>query len=469
MKGRMQKIDNHLSTCPQKNRAEPEDNVGGQTFTGMTEKNLTNTNTKVDDLLEKLLARTNLNAAYLQVVGNRGAGGIDKMTVDSLGGYLKEHKEELLASIKSGIYFPQPVRRVEIPKDNGSKRMLGIPTVVDRLIQQGISQILTPIYEPEFSDHSYGFRPQRNAHQALIKCKQYIQKGYKYAVDMDLEKFFDTVDHSKLIELLSHQIKDGRLISLIHRYLRAGVEIGGRTKVTTEGVPQGGPLSPLLSNIMLNELDKELESRGHKFVRYADDLMILCRSKRSASRVMESITEFVEGKLMLKVNREKSVVNHVSRIKFLGYSFYNYKGEARLRIHPKSLGKMKARIKALTGRSKSWSDEQRILYLREYLTGWMHYFKLADMQSYLKEMDTWYRRRLRMVKWKQWKQIKTRITNLKQLGVNKYKAYEWANTRKSYWHTAKSWILSTTLSNDYLKQLGYPSLLVEYKRVRVKT
>jgi len=435
----------------------------------MIEKNLTDINTRVDELLEQLLSRQNLNAAYVQVVGNRGACGIDKMGVESLGDYLREHKEKLLTSIKQGNYSPAPVRRVEIPKENGSKRMLGIPTVVDRLIQQGISQILTPIYEPEFSDHSYGFRPGRNAHQALIKCKEYIQQGYKYSVDMDLEKFFDTMNHSKLIELLSRTIKDGRLISLIHRYLRAGVEINGRTKVTTEGVPQGGALSPLLSNIMLNELDKELESRGHKFVRYADDLIILCRSKRSASRVMESITKFVEGKLMLKVNKEKSVVSYVSKIKFLGYSFYNYRGESRLRIHPKSLGKMKAKIKVLTGRSRGWSDEQRILYLREYLTGWMHYFKLADMGSNLWDMDKWYRRRLRMVKWKQWKRTKTKILNLVQLGVSKYKAYEWANTRKSYWHTAKSWILSTTLSNDYLKHLGYPSLLAEYKRVCVTT
>jgi RNA-directed DNA polymerase len=469
MKGRMQKIDNDLSTCPQKNRAEPEGYVVGQTFIGMIEKNLTDTNPKVDELLEQLLDRHNLNAAYLQVVGNRGAGGIDKMGVESLGDYLREHKEQLLVSIKQGDYSPSAVRRVEIPKDNGSKRMLGIPTVVDRLIQQGISQILTPIYEPKFSDHSYGFRPSRNAHQALIKCREYIQKGYKYAVDMDLEKFFDRVNHSKLIELLSRKIKDGRLISLIHRYLRAGVEINGRITATTEGVPQGGPLSPLLSNIMLNELDKELESRGHKFVRYADDLMILCRSKRSASRVMESITKFVEGKLMLKVNREKSVVSHVSKIKFLGYSFYHYRKETRLRIHPKSLGKMKGRLKELTGRSRGWSDEQRILYLREYLTGWLHYFKLADMESNLRAMDMWYRRRLRMVKWKQWKRIKTKVTNLVQLGVSRYKAHEWGNTRKSYWRTAKSWILATTLSNDYLKQLGYPSLLAEYKRVRVTT
>lgn len=469
MKVRMQKIDNDLSTCPQKNRAEPEGYVGGQTFIGMIENNLTNANAKVDELLEHLLDRQNLNAAYLQVVGNGGAGGIDKMGVESLGDYLREHKEALLATIKQGEYSPSAVRRVEIPKDNGSKRMLGIPTVVDRLIQQGISQILTPIYESEFSEHSYGFRPGRNAHQALMKCREYIQQGYKYAVDIDLENFFDTVNHSKLIELMSRKLKDGRLISLIHRFLRSGVEIKGKTIVSTDGVPQGGPLSPLLSNIMLNELDKELESRGHKFVRYADDLTILNRSRRGACRVMESITKFIERKLLLKVNKEKSVVSHVSKIKFLGYSFYNYRGESRLRIHPKSLGKMKARIKALTGRSRGWSDEQRILYLREYLTGWMHYFKLADMESSLRTMDMWYRRRLRMVKWKQWKRIKTRITNLVQLGVSKYKAYEWSNTRKSYWHTAKSWILSTTLSNDYLKQLGYPSLLAEYKRVRVTT
>src|SRR5690606_39069385 len=251
MRGGMQKIDNDLSTCPQKNRAEPEGYVEGQTLIGMIEKNLTDTNTKVDELLEELLDRHNLNTAYLQVVGNRGAGGIDKMGVESLGDYLREHKEKLLASIKQGDYFPSAVRRVEIPKDNGSKRMLGIPTVVDRLIQQGISQILTPIYEPEFSDHSYGFRPGRNAHQALIKCREYIQKGYKYAVDMDLEKFFDTVNHSKLIELLSHKIKDGRLISLIHRYLRAGVEINGRITISTEGVTHAEKLVQLLSNIMI--------------------------------------------------------------------------------------------------------------------------------------------------------------------------------------------------------------------------
>jgi group II intron reverse transcriptase/maturase len=337
--------------------------------------------------------------------------------------------------------------------------------VVDRVIQQAITQVLVPAYEPQFSDHSYGFRPRRKAHQALRKCQQYITEGYEWAVEMDLEKFFDTVSHSKLIEVISRTIKDGRVVSLIHKYLKAGIEIGGSLEPSEEGVPQGGPLSPLLSNIMLNELDKELEQRGHKFARYADDIVILCKSRRSAERTLESIITFVERKLFLKVNREKSRISHISGIKFLGYSFYLKEGVCRLRLHPKSLQKMKARIKKLTSRSNGWGNDRRKEALRQFITGWVQYFKLADMKDLLVKADEWYRRRLRMVIWKQWKRIRTRMANLIKLGVKKAKAYEWANTRKGYWHIANSHILNTTITTDRLRLAGFLFLSDYYRKV----
>ncbi|MFC3197289.1 group II intron reverse transcriptase/maturase [Parapedobacter deserti] len=420
-------------------------------------------------MLEYILSPSNLNAAYLQVKCNKGAGGVDKMEVESLKDYLVSHKDELITSILQGKYRPNPVRRVEIPKDNGQKRQLGIPTVVDRVVQQAIAQILMPLYEPQFSDHSYGFRPKRNAHQALKKCRDYITEGNGYAVDLDLEKFFDKVNHSKLIEVLSRTIKDGRVVSLIHKYLNAGVQVGGNIEASEMGVPQGGPLSPLLSNIMLNELDKELERRGHKFVRYADDMVILCSSKRSAERVMGSIIRFIEDRLFLKVNREKSQVAYISKIKFLGYSFYKAKGEGRLRIHPKSVSKMKAKLKELTARSNGWGNDRRKESLRQYIIGWVNYFKLADMQSLLLRVDEWYRRRIRMVIWKQWKRIRTKLTNLVKLGAEKPKAREWANTRKGHWHIANSFILATTITINRLRQAGYVFLSDYYQKVRIKT
>lgn len=288
----------------------------------MTENDVTNNNLSEYGLLEFILSPKNLNEAYLRVLRNKGAGGIDKMQVESLRDYLVEHKDELITSILKGKYRPQAVRRVEIPKENGKKRPLGIPTVVDRVIQQAISQVLTPIYERQFSEYSYGFRPHRDAHQAIQQCKKYIDEGYVYAVDMDLEKFFDTVNHSKLIQVISETIKDGRVVSLINKYLNAKVLCSDGFKTSEQGVPQGGPLSPLLGNIMLNELDKELDKRGHKYVRYADDMLILCKSLRSTERVMGSVISFIEDKLFLKVNREKSNADKASNVKFLGYSFY---------------------------------------------------------------------------------------------------------------------------------------------------
>lgn len=433
----------------------------------MTENNLTDMNERGYGQLEFILSPNNLNAAYKQVVRNKGAGGIDKMKVESLRDYLIENKDDLIESILRGEYRPNPVRRVEIPKDNGQKRQLGIPTVVDRTIQQAIAQELTRVYEPLFSKSSYGFRPKRNAHQALRRCRDYVTEGYVYAVDLDLEKFFDTVNHSKLMEVLSKTIKDGRVLSLIHKYLRAGVQVGVDFESSEEGVPQGGPLSPLLGNVMLNELDKELERRGHKFARYADDMIIMCKSERSARRVMSSITRFIEGKLFLKVNKEKSQVAAVSKVKFLGYSFYKVKGEGRLRIHPKSVLKMRTRIKALTSRSNGWGNERRKKELRQYITGWVDYYKLADMRSILQKVDEWYRRRLRMVIWKQWKLCKTKRKHLIRLGANKTQARKWSSTRKGCWNISKSQILNTTITTNRLKQAGYVFLTDEFLKVHV--
>jgi RNA-directed DNA polymerase len=467
MKGRKQKISQ--DTWLQNDRAEPDSYAGGQAFMWIIENNLTDNNQLKYGMMEFILSPSNLNAAYKQVKSNKGAGGVDGMGVESLKDYLVENKDGLITSVLRGNYRPAPVRRAAIPKDNGKKRHLGIPTVVDRVIQQAISQVLIPLYELQSSEHSYGSRPKRNARQALKKCRDYITEGYGYAVDLDLEKFFDKVNHSKLTEIVSRCIKDGRVVSLIHKYLNAGARVGHSFEAGELGVPQGGPLSPLLSNIMLNELDKELERRGHKFVRFADDLVILCKSKRSAERVMGSIVPFIEDKLLLKVNREKSQAAPISKVKFLGYSFYKTEGEGRLRIHPKSVPKMKAKLKEPTSRSNGWGNDRRKEELRQYVTGWVNYFKLADMLNLLIKVDEWYRRRLRMVIWKQWKRISTRLRNLIKLGVKKPKAWEWANTRKGYWHTAKSFILSTTITVDRLRKSGFIFLSDYYQKVRVKT
>lgn len=468
MKGRKQKISLHQRAVAQNNRTASESYATGQTFLWITENDLTeHGNRKTNGLLEDILSPSNLNAAYKRVKSNHGAAGVDKMEVESLKDYLVENKDVLIESILRGKYRPNPTRRVYIPKENGKQRQLGIPTVVDRVIQQSIAQKLSLVYEPQFSDHSYGFRPKRSSQGALRKCQQYMNEGYIYAVDMDLERFFDTVHHSKLIEVLSRTIKDGRVVSLIHKYLNAGVKDGFCFEESHAGVPQGGPLSPLLGNVLLNELDWELEKRGHKFVRYADDMLILCKSRRSAERTMESIISYIEKKLFLKVNRDKTKVAYIRDIKFLGYSFYRYKGECRLRVHPKSVEKMKARIRELTSRSNGWGNERRKIALNQYIKGWVQYFKLADIKTLLTATDAWLRRRLRMVIWKQWKRIRTKIANLIKLGVNRYKAYEWANTRKGYWHIANSFILSRTVTDERLRKAGYVFFSDYYITVRV--
>jgi len=434
----------------------------------ITENNITNTDLLTGKLLEEILDNDNMNQAFKKVKSNKGAGGIDGMKVDELLQYLKENGLQLTQAIKDGKYRPNPVRRVEIPKEEkGKVRKLGIPTVVDRVVQQAIAQVLSLIFERQFSDNSFGFRPKRSAHDAIRRCQRNVDEGYKHVVDMDLEKYFDTVNQSKLVEVLSRTIKDGRVISLIHKFLKAGVVVSHTFKETEVGVPQGGPLSPLLSNIMLNELDHELERRGHRFIRYADDMVIFCKSRKSANRTLENILPYIEGKLFLKVNRTKTVVDYVGKIKFLGFTFYKYKGLARIRIHPKAIAKMKAKIKELTSRSNGWGNEGRIEVLRRYIMGWINYFKLADMKELLKETDKWMRRRIRMIYWKQWKKIKTRFRELKRLGIDENKAWQFANTRKGYWRTSNSPILSRSLDNKTLSKLGYLFFSDYYKQVCV--
>lgn len=459
MKEGMQKTSAQANDCPQRDRTESEWYEGVQTFMWMTEDNIVEVPFDKEHLLETILSPLNLNKAYKAVVRNNGSGGIDKMSCEQLFPWLKSHKAELTSSLQSGTYCPNPVRRVEIPKDNGKKRLLGIPTVVDRLVQQAINQVLTPIYERQFSKTSYGFRPQRGCHDALRRAQKIVDEGYKYVVDLDLERFFDTVSHSKLIEILSRTIKDGRVISLIHKYLRSGVINRGLFEMSTEGTPQGGPLSPLLSNIMLNELDKELERRVLPFVRYADDAMIFCKSKRAAHRVRESITRFIEGKLFLKVNREKTVVSYVQGVKFLGYSFYVMKGQGLLTVHPKSKMKMKSKLKELTSRSNGFGYEIRKQKLKNYIRGWIGYYHLAQIKRLCIETDQWLRRRIRMCIWKSWKRVKTRVANLKKCGVSDWQANQWGNTRLGYWRVAKSPLLTSTISNEKLRKAGYVGLM----------
>ena len=413
-------------------------------------------------LLESILHRDNLNRAYKRVKKNGGSQGVDGMQVDELLPYLRQNGEAIRQAILEGKYMPQPVRRVEIPKPDGGVRLLGIPTALDRMIQQAIAQALTPIFEKEFSDHSYGFRPGRSAHQAIRQAQKYISEGYKVVVDIDLEKFFDRVNHDKLMGLLSERIEDKRVLRLIRLYLESGVMIGGLVSPTDEGTPQGGPLSPLLSNVMLHEFDKELERRGHRFCRYADDGNIYVRSMRAGHRVMASISKFLEERLKLRVNQKKSAVDYPQRRKFLGMSFYRNKKGVRMRVHQKSLTRFKDKVRAVTSRSNAMSMAMRIEKLNQAIRGWVGYFSLADMRGHCQTLDEWIRRRLRMCYWKQWKKIGTKHDNLVSLGLDDSRAWQFANTRKGYWHTAHSPILLTTLTNSHFRKQGFIGLLDVY-------
>jgi len=453
--------------CPQRDNAEHEGYAGAPTDKRITENNNTDADRQEDRLLERILSRDNLNKAYKQVKKNKGAHGIDGMEVEHLLQYLKDNGEELRKSVLDGKYHPNPVRRVEIPKDNGKKRTLGIPTAVDRMIQQAITQELSTFFEPQFVETSYGFRPKRSAHDALRKCKEYANQGYTYVVDMDLEKFFDIVNQSKMIEILSRTVKDGRVISLIHKYLMAGAMNRGRFEETKLGLVQGGNVSPLCSNIMLNELDHELERRGIRFVRYADDMLLFAKTKRSAQRILEHIVPYIESKLLLRVNSEKTVVAYIGKVKFLGYGFYASKDGIKLRVHAKSIIKMKAKVKELTSRSNGFGYEVLKLKLKQFITGWVNYFKLADMKKMLETTDQWLRRRIRMYIWKQWKKVRTRYTMLKKLGLDHNSAFKFACTRKGYWRVANSQILNVTVTDARLRQTGYTFFSDYYKTVQV--
>lgn len=432
----------------------------------ITENNDIITDFQTDNLMEQILHKDNLNKAYKKVKSNKGEGGIDGMSVEELLGYLRNNQEQLIQKLKDGKYKPNPVRRVEIPKETkGEFRKLGVPTVVDRVFQQAITQVLSPIYEKQFSENSFGFRPDRGAHDALKQCQTNVNDGYVYVVDMDLEKFFDTVCQSKLIEVLSRTIKDGRVISLIHKYLNAGVISRGIFEKTEVGMPQGGPLSPLLSNIMLNELDKELTRRGHRFVRYADDCMIFCKSRKSAERTLNNIVPYIEGKLFLKVNRTKTCVAHISRVKYLGYSFYRYKGTCRFRVHPKSVIKMKNKIRELTDRHNGWGNEYRALKLTQFIRGWVNYFGMADMKRLLQSNDEWLRHRIRAIYWKQWKKVKTKFKELKKLGVEEERAWICANMRNGNWFCSGYITLQGAFNNKKLRELGYPTFTEFYLKI----
>ncbi|MEX3743965.1 group II intron reverse transcriptase/maturase [Lysinibacillus xylanilyticus] len=409
-------------------------------------------------LIYLITDRDNLNEAFKKVRRNKGAAGVDAKDIEATRQYLKENNEKITRQIQTGQYTPQPVRRVEIPKGNGDTRKLGIPTVTDRVIQQAVVQILTPIIDPIFSDYSYGFRPNKSAHQAIAQAQSYMDEGYKFVVDMDLEKFFDRVQHDKLMSLVAGYIKDKPTLKLIRKFLNAGTMANGVVLHSQEGTPQGGPLSPLLSNILLHELDKELEKRGHRFVRYADDCNIYVRSLKAGERVKVGMTTFIEKKLKLKVNEEKSAVGKPSARIFLGVSFYRNKRQTRIHVPKKSKQKFEDKIRRLTNRNRSMRMDERIKYLNYLIQGWGNYFKIGEVRKYAKKMDAHIRRRLRACRWKEWKKTTTKYRNLKKLGIRPNDAYRMANTRKGYWRTSNNPIIDRALNNKYWEKQNLKSL-----------
>jgi RNA-directed DNA polymerase len=418
---------------------------------------------KTEKMLEGILDIRNIRNAAKQVKRNGGAGGVDGMQTDELKGYLKDHWQDLRRQILEGNYKPQAVRKVEIPKPQGGTRMLGVPTVIDRLLQQAISQWLSPKCEEEFSENSYGFRPKRRAHQAVLQAERNLNEGYEWVVELDLEKFFDKVNHDKLMGLLAKKIEDKRTLKLIRSYLTSGIMEGGVVSPRTEGTPQGSPLSPLLSNIVLHEMDKELEKRGHRFVRYADDCSIYVKSEKSAQRVMESITEYIENRLKLKVNRTKSKVSRPWESTLLGFSFYRGKKGWAIRIAPKSVERMRKKIKEHTRRNDPTPTKEKIKKMEAVIRGWVNYFAIAQANWKMRELDELVRTRLRISIWKQWKKPKTKRDNLISLGINRQKAYEWSNTRKGPCRIAHSPILARALNNEYFTKLRYIGLVNSYK------
>lgn len=411
-----------------------------------------------EQLMEEVCGRKNCQQALARVKANKGSAGIDGMTVEQLPVYLKQHWPTIREQLLRGTYKPQPVKRVEIPKPDGGMRKLGIPTVLDRFIQQAVMQVLQGRWDRTFSGYSYGFRPGRSAHQAVAKAQQYIAEGYGWVVDLDLEKFFDRVNHDKLMGKIAKRINDKHLLKLIRAFLRVGVMEGGLVSPVDEGTPQGGPLSPLLSNIVLDELDRELERRGHRFVRYADDSNIYVRSRRAGERVMSSIKQFITRQLKLKVNEQKSAVAQPGERKFLGFSF-TWQREPRRRIAPKAIARFKQRVLELTRRTRGVSVETMVEQLGRYLTGWRGYFGFCQTPSVLQRLDRWLRRRLRLVVWKQWKYTRVRFAELRKRGVSKDLAAQTAGSAHGPWRLSNSPALSIALPNAYFASLGLPRLV----------
>ena len=421
------------------------------------------------NLLGSILDRGNLNNAYKRVKANKGAPGADGMTVEEALPWLKKHGKELTESILSGKYKPDPVRRKEIPKPDGGVRKLGIPSVKDRIVQQAIAQKLMPIYEPLFADGSYGYRPGRSAQDAIFKIRGYGDEGYEWAVLLDLSKYFDTLNHEKLLNLLRKEINDERVIQLIKRFLKSGVMENGVVMPTEEGSPQGGPLSPLLANVYLNEYDHEYERRGVPVIRYADDIVLLCRSQRAAERLLESSIRYLEGKLKLKVNREKShiaKVNATKKFKFLGFAFGKGKEGLFIRVHRKTMLKAKAKLRELTKRNRGRNVRQVMGEVKRYMQGWLNYYAIASMKKTMEEWNSWLRRRFRMYIWKQWKKPKTKLRNLLKLGIPEKYAYMTAYSRRGYWFTAGTTSVGRAISNESLVSAGYLDLSLAYESIQ---
>jgi RNA-directed DNA polymerase len=419
------------------------------------------------ELLEQILSNQNMNGAYLRVYRNKGASGVDGVTVEELKQYLRENKDELRQRIRTRKYQPQAALRVEIPKDNGKMRKLGIPTVVDRVVQQAIHQVLSPIFEKQFSEFSYGFRPKRSCEMAIIKSLEFLNDGHDWVVDIDLERFFDTVHHDKLMRIIANTVDDGDVISLIRKYLVSGVMVKGKYEETPVGTPQGGNLSPLLSNILLNELDKELEKRGLRFVRYADDALIFVKSETAANRVMKSIVRFIEEKLGLIVNVEKSKISRPKDLKFLGFGYYYDTKNKRYRVkpHPMSIQKFQRKLRKLTKRNWSVPLDFRILKLRQVTLGWVNYFRISNMKIAMTEIDKKLRSRIRVIIWKQWKVPKKQIKSLVQLGIPEEEAKGLTFCRRGYRFIGLSKVVQRAISNKRLKQRGLPSALEHYLKV----
>jgi RNA-directed DNA polymerase len=407
------------------------------------------------NLMEKVCLRANLNQAYKRVKANKGAAGVDGLTIDKLGEYIRNHKEKLVESLLEGSYKPQPVRKVMIPKPDGGERQLGIPTVVDRLVQQAILQVIEPMFDAGFSESSYGFRPKRSAHDALKQASKYVEDGYVWVVDMDLEKFFDRVNHDILMSRLARRIGDKKLLKLIRAYLNAGIMQDGVVMTRHEGTPQGGPLSPLLSNVLLDELDKELERRGHKFCRYADDQNIYVRSERAGKRVFESVKKFLETRLKLKVNEKKSAVAKVSERKFLGYRIQT---DGKLTIAPEALNRAKDKIKVITRRNRGVSFEQVIKELNQFLIGWQNYFKLSKWLGIIRDLDAWIRRKLRCYKLKQKKRCYSIVKYLINLGIPARDAWSIGKSSKGWWRVSHCPPVDRALSNEWFATEGLISL-----------